>query len=162
MKNKDSVKEGYAVYSPSVHSRREEKPEEIRRRELRREANYLYRCFFKDSADGVLLDRYARAHERYGIKENKMEQQIMYKLQSLFLDAEAVEYILRLKDRGNILTRKTEILHFLAECEPTRSGDFFNSRDVGLRAWLYLIGALGHTVRCFVKGCILVRRYSLA
>ncbi len=161
MMNKGSVNEEHVLYSPSVHSRRVEKPEEIRRCELHREARYLYRCFFNDSADVVLLDRYARAHERYGIKENKMERRIMYKLQSLHLDAEAVEYVLRLKDRGNILTRKVAILHFLAECEPTRSGDFFNSQDVGPRVCLYLFGLLGHTVRCFVKGRILVRRYGL-
>jgi SAM-dependent methyltransferase len=139
-----------------------EKQEEVRRRELHREAQYLYSSFFCDSADVVLRDRYARAHERYGIRENQVERRMMYKLQSLHLDAEAVEYFLRLKDRGNILTRKVEILHFLAECEPPRSGDFFNSRNVGPRAWLYLFGALGRTVRCFVKGRILVRRYGLA
>lgn len=139
-----------------------ENSEEIRRSELHSEARYLYRCFFKDSVDVVLLDRYARAHEIYGIKENEMDRRIMYKLQSLHLDAEAVEYVLRLKNRGNILTRKVEILHFLAECESNRSGDFFNSRDVGLKAWLYLFRALGRTIRCFVKGRILVRRYGLA
>lgn len=163
MINKGSVKEGHAVYSPSVYSwRGEETLEEIRRSELRREAHYLYRCFFKDSANVMLQDRYARAHERYGIKENNMERRIMYDLQSLHLDAEAVEYVLRLKDRGNILTRKVEILHFLAECEPTRYGDFFNSQDVGPRVWLYLFGLLGHTIRCFVKGHVLVRMYGLA
>jgi SAM-dependent methyltransferase len=138
------------------------KPEEVRRRELHSEAQYLYRCYFGDSADVVLRDRYARAHERYGIKESRTEQRMMCNMKSFQLDAEAVEYVLRLKDRGTILTRKVEILHFLAECEPTRSGDFFNSRDVGPRAWLYLLGALGHTVRCFVKGHILLRRYGLA
>lgn len=160
--NKDSVNEGHILYSPSVHCRRVEKPDEIRRCELHREAHYLYRCFFNGSPDVVLKDRYARAHERYCIKENNMERRIMYDLQSLHLDAEAVEYVLRLKNRGNILTRKVEILHFLAECEPSRSGDFFNSQDVGPRVWLYLFGLLGHTVRCFVKGHILVKRYDLA
>jgi SAM-dependent methyltransferase len=139
-----------------------ENPEEFRMRELRREAQYLYRRFFGDSADAALQERYARAHERYGITENHAERRMMHLLQSRQLDAEAVEYALRLKDRGNILTRKVEILHFLAECETSRSDDFFNARDVGPRVWLDLFGALGNTVRCFLKGHILIRRYGLA
>lgn len=160
--SKECIEERSAVFSLSVHGRRGDKLEEIRKIELRREAHYLYRCFFKDSADVALLDRYVKAHEHYGIKENKKDQHVMRKLKLLNIDAEAVEYVLRLRDRNNILTRKTEILYFLAECESIRSGDFFNSQDAGLKAWLHLIGALGDTVLCFLKGCILVRRHDLA
>ena len=163
MMNKGSGKEEHALYSPSVHSRRGvERPEEIRRRELHREAHYLYRCFFNGYSDVVLQDRYAKAHELYGMTENKIERRLMYNLQTFHLDAEAVEYVLRLKDRDNILTRKVGILHFLVECGTIRHDSFFNSRDAGPMVWLYLLGALGNTVRCFLKGHILVRRYGLA
>lgn len=136
--------------------------ESARRCELNAEADYLHRCFFGEPADEILMDRYAGAHDRYGIKEGQQCLRLMKIVITHCLDAEAVEYALRLKNRNNILTRKVEILHFLAECQPRRSKDFFNDKDMGPKVWLDIIRALVDTLRYFIVGRRLVRRYGLA
>jgi hypothetical protein len=141
--------------------RDDEKRESTRRCELYSEADYLHRCFFGEPADEMLLDRYARAHDRYGI-EGGQDLWLMKMVMTHYLDAEAVEYVLWLKNRNNLLTRKVEILHFLAECQPRHSTVFFNDKDKGLNAWLDIMRVLTDTLRYLVVGRKLVRRYGLA
>lgn len=129
---------------------------------LEQEALYLYRVFFGATIDQTTLDRYIQAHRHFCLTHDATASRLMTTLLRNDLDAEAVEYVLRLKSRDNILTRKVEIIHYLAECRQSRSSDFFPVDDKDRFVWPGIFLALFRSARCFIHGHYLVRKHKLA
>lgn len=133
-----------------------------RREQLEQEATYLHAAFFDDAGDNDTINRYVAVHEHFQMQDLPQDRRLLDILQANNLDVEAVEYVLRLRNRNNALTRKVEILHYLAECQPQRSGDFINDKDERIIGWTRLFCAAGRMFFCLIYGSYLARKYDLA
>lgn len=129
---------------------------------LRAEAEYLYRAFFRADPPPGFAERYAGAHEAWGLRETREQRAALDALVQGGLNAEALEYVLRLRDRDNFLTRKVAVVHYLAECAPDTLGDFTLREDMGLMAWAALARAAWRALWCYVAGSRTARRLGLA
>jgi hypothetical protein len=77
------------------------------------------------------------------------------------LDAEAIEFALRRRSRGSELTRKLQILSYLAESRAPYLDQFVNLKPSRLRAWTTLVTATLGAVWKLCKGEYLIRRHGL-
>ena len=132
------------------------------RNELYTEAKYLYLGFFNECPPEWLLEKYVRVHDAYDVSASQKEIKAIGAIVKHGLDVEAVEYVMRLRKRDNLLTKKVEIIHYLAECSSRRFGDFFLEADIDWRGWVLLLRSLVRVPWCFVMGHWLIRRHGLA
>jgi hypothetical protein len=77
------------------------------------------------------------------------------------LDAEAIEYALRRRGQGRELTRKLQIVCYLAEARAACLGEFVNLEAAGARAWVLLTGATLGAAWKLCKGEFTIRRHGL-
>ncbi len=77
------------------------------------------------------------------------------------LDAEAVEFVLRLRDRENVLTKKFQILLYVVESRSAYFEHFVNVRRMPIRACLLLVTAATRAGWLLLKGGFLVWRHRL-
>ena len=129
---------------------------------LQQEACYLYPFFFGCCPDPQVIKRYVLAHAHFKIDEADAECKVMETLMKQRLNAEAVEFLLRLRNRENSLTRKVAVLHYIAECRPELHALFVNERPGFLRGLFEVFGGMLRTVLLFVVGYIQVKRFGLA
>ena len=128
---------------------------------LAREARSLHQALFGGVAPEEVVQRYIRAHEICPAARTEAARRALDLILSRNLDAEAIEYALRLRQGDPALTQKFQILFYLVEIRSAYYSRFVNERPGAARAsWEMLRGLLRSLVK-FVKGNYLIRRYRL-
>lgn len=133
----------------------------IDERALHAEAEFLFRRIFDLSATAELTARYAQAHVLLEMEDSAATKHLLALVLRHDLDLESLEYVLRLRNPRNQLTRKIHILYYLAECDPRTLPVFYGSARTGVSKLSILMIPL----RCgyaWLKGSYQLRRYRLA
>ena len=127
--------------------------------DLDAEARYLHAALFPHPADAVTVERYRQAHRLLFAAASASP--VVSRIVERRLDAEAVEYALRRRRRGRELTRKLQILSYLAEPRAAYQDEFVNRKNRRGAAIVTLAGAALRSAWKRVKGELLVRRHGL-
>jgi hypothetical protein len=128
-------------------------------RVLAAEARYLHAALFARRADALTVERYCQAHRLLFAADPASP--LLSRIVEQRLDAEAVEYALRRRRRGRELTRKLQILSYLAEARSAYQDEFVNRTDRRGGAIPTLAGAALRSLWKRLKGELLVRRHGL-
>ena len=125
---------------------------------LAAEAHYLHSCLFRSPPDDRTVQRYLAAHRQlfFGQASNHVARVIERKL-----DAEAVEFALRRRGAGVELTRKLQIICYLAEVRARYLGYFINQRRSRAAAWVAVALAALSAPWKLAKGEYTIRRNGL-
>ena len=123
------------------------------------EARYLHAALFARPADAVTVERYGRAHRL--LFAEALTSPAVSRIVERRLDAEAIEYALRRRPSGRELSRKLQILSYLAEPRAAYQDEFVNRKNRRGAAIVRLAGAALRSARKRVKGELLVRRHGL-
>lgn len=125
---------------------------------LAAEAHYLHRCLFRNPPDDRTVERYLAAHRQLfpGQASNLVDRVVERKL-----DAEAVEFALRRRGAGVELTRKLQILCYLAEARARYLEYFINRRRSRTAAWAAVALAALSAPWKLAKGEYTIRRNGL-
>lgn len=126
---------------------------------LAEEARYLHACLFHGAPDELTIHRYAAAHRE--VFPNAQDPPWISRIVERRLDAEAIEFALRRRGRGRELTRKLQILCYLAECRATFLPQFVNLHRSRSRAWFALAAATLGAGWKLCKGELAIRRHGL-
>jgi len=127
--------------------------------ELAAEARYLHDALFARPPDALTIERYRAAHHR--LFAEQPTSPLVSRIVEQRLDAEAIEYALRARRHGRDLTRKLQILCYLAEARAAYQDEFINRIDRRRGAILRLAGAALRSLWMRLKGELLVRRHGL-
>jgi hypothetical protein len=131
---------------------------------LSREAVYLGRQVFGVELPSSLVEAYVRANRqllagdstRDAVLESALARAVREQR-----DVEAVELVLRLARRDNLITRKVHVLSYLIETQPSFLPLYLNERRAPVRAWAALAT---HGLRAIwkrVRGRRVLRRLGL-
>ncbi|HEX3878679.1 MAG TPA: hypothetical protein VHW24_16945 [Bryobacteraceae bacterium] len=126
---------------------------------LAAEARHLHRCLFHCAPDALTVERYANAHRCWW--PNESPSPLLTRIVERNLDAEAVEFALRRRGHGEVLTRKLQIVCYLAESRAAYLHRFINFEASRARAWNALASATLLASWKLVKGEYAVRRHGL-
>jgi hypothetical protein len=123
------------------------------------EARHLHACLFGRPIDPAVAARYEAAHRQLGleIEPSAATSAVVARR----LDAEAVEFALRARGAGRELTRKMQMLCYLAEVRSDYLGEFVNLRPSRAGAFAALLAATLRAGWKLLKGRYLVRRHGL-
>ena len=128
---------------------------------LAREARSFHRALFGGAAPEEVVGRYVRAHEVCPAARTETARRALDLILSRNLDAEAIEYALRLRKGNPALTQKFQILFYLVEVRSAYYPRFVNERPAAARAAWEMLGGVLRSLVKFVKGSYLIRRYRL-
>jgi SAM-dependent methyltransferase len=126
---------------------------------LAQEAQHFHSRLFHCDPDTLTIERYVSAHHQ--LFPNDAPSPAIAKIVKRRLDVEAIEFALRRRPNGRELTRKLQIVSYLAESRAPYLRHFVNLRPSRLRAWAALATA---TLTAFwkrSKGEYLIRRHGL-
>jgi len=123
------------------------------------EARHLHSCLFAKPIDAAGVARYEAAHRELGLGNEASP--VTAAVVARRLDAEAVEFALRRRGKGQELTRKLQVLCYLAEVRSEYLGEFVNLRPSRAGAAAALAAATLGCAWKLVKGAYLVRRHGL-
>ena len=123
------------------------------------EAAWLHRCLFHRPIDDISRNRYEEAHRRFPAAA--ATTLLVTRVVARRLDAEAVEFVLRRRGAGRELTRKIQILSYLAEARPEHVSAFVNTSPSKARAVAVLLAAPLVAAWKMLKGEYLIRRHGL-
>lgn len=126
---------------------------------LEEEARFLLGSLFPHRVDRVIVDRYVDAHRQ--LFAGQSSSPLITRIVSHRLDAEAIEYALRRREAGRELTRKLQILSYLAEVRAAYQDEFVNLKTRRARAIAALAAAALRSGWKRLKGEVLVRRHGL-
>ena len=126
---------------------------------LAAEARYLHAALFTQLADPALVERYRDAHRL--LFAGEPTSPLVSRIVERRLDAEAIEYALRRRKAGRELTRKLQILCYLAEARAAYQDEFINRNTRRAGAILALAAAALRSSWKLLKGEWLVRRHGL-
>ena len=126
---------------------------------LAAEARYLHACLFRRPADELTVARYEAAHRRWFAGEETSP--LVRRILDRRLDAEAIEFALRRRGRGQELTRKLLIVCYLAEARAEYMGEFVQLQHSPARAWAGLAGATLDAAWKLVMGEYALVRHGL-
>jgi hypothetical protein len=131
------------------------------RYDLVHEGGYLFRHLFGIAADAKLLTRYRDANLLLKVSvEDGVTGSLMVMIER-DLDVAAIEYILRLQNRGNPVSCKVAIATYLAEGDP-RYNRIFQTRSSGIGKGIFMMLKIAFSiVTSLAKGKYLVWRYRL-
>jgi hypothetical protein len=127
--------------------------------DLADEARYLHAALFPGAPDAAVVERYLEAHRR--LFAGSPTSPLVSRIVERRLDAEAIEYALRHRGSGRELTRKLQILCYLAEPLTTYQDEFVNRKNRRGAALLTLACAALRSGWKRVKGELLVRQHGL-
>ena len=125
--------------------------------ELRVEAVYLHRAFFRSDPPSEVVDRYIAANLICCGESDALTGTIVAR----GLDAEAIEFALRLRKGPTILTKKIHILFYLVEVRSAYYSFFVGGGESRPRALSGVLYAALLTAVKYVKGAYLVRKHGL-
>jgi hypothetical protein len=123
------------------------------------EARHLHLCLFDRPADEMTVHRYEAAHQRWFADEKPSA--LMRTVVERRLDAEAVEFALRMRGRGGELRRKLQIISYLVEPRAEYLSEFVNLEASRAQAWAALAGAALRSLWKLGKGEFTVRLHGL-
>ncbi len=126
---------------------------------LAEEARYFHACLFHQAPDEITIARYEAAHRKLFAGETSSP--LVACILGRRLDAEAVEFALRRRGRGQELTRKLQIVCYLVEPRARYLAEFVNLKPSRVRAWAALTGATLGAVWKLCKGEYAIRRHGL-
>jgi hypothetical protein len=125
---------------------------------LAAEARYFHRALFGTAVPAEVVERYIEANLRCLPEQVGPEAILCRRIVEEQLDAEAIEFVLRLRRGRTLLTSKIQILSYLVEVRAAYY-DYFVARESGrARVWLHLAGSCMKTAWKYGKGSYLVRR----
>ena len=128
---------------------------------LAEEAEYLFHAFFRGPIPRDIAARYASANEQCFPECAAGDVAFITRMRDHRLDVEAIEWALRRRRRGELLTKKIQILFYLAEVRSEFYPKFVNRQPGIIRAALMLSGCLMRNAFCYLKGEFLIRRHGL-
>jgi hypothetical protein len=126
--------------------------------DLAAEARYLHAALFPRPPAPSVVERYVQAHRL--LFADHAASPLVSRIVEERLDAEAIEYVLRLRGRGRELTRKLQILCYLAEPLSAYQDEFVNRKNRRSAALFTLARSALRTAWKRVKGELLVRRHG--
>jgi hypothetical protein len=126
--------------------------------DLAEEARYLHAALFPRPAEATVVERYIQAHRL--LFADAAASPLVSRIVEEQLDAEAIEYALRLRGRGRELTRKMQILCYLTEPLAAYQDEFVNRKQRSAAVFTLARSALRAAWKR-VKGELLVRRHGL-
>lgn len=132
---------------------------------LSREAVYLGRQVFGVDLPSSVVGAYMRANRQLLAGESARDAALNRALERAVRegrDVEALELVLRLRRRDNLITRKLHALSYLIETEPRFLPLYLNERRVRVRAWAALAGHGLRAAGKYVRGRWLLARLGLA
>jgi len=127
--------------------------------DLAAEARYLHAALFSQPPDPAVVERFVEAHRQ--LFEHQPPSPLLSTIVARRLDAEAIEYALRRRRAGRELTRKLQVLSYLAEVRAAYEPEFLNRTARPARAMLALAAAALRSAWKLLKGEMLVRRHGL-
>jgi hypothetical protein len=127
--------------------------------DLADEARYLHAALFPRAPEAAVVERYLEAHRR--LFAGRPTSPLVSRIVERRLDAEAIEYALRHRGSGRELTRKLQILCYLAEPLASYQDEFVNRKTRRSAAILALARSVLRSGWKRVKGELLVRRHGL-
>ncbi len=130
-------------------------------KELELEARCFHDHLFREKLHQEIIVRYTAANRAYVPHVDSQTASMMAKIVSHGLDVEAIEYVLRLKKKDNVLTKKVQILFFLVEVRSQYFDYFFNRKKARLKAAGGIVFSVTMTIYKFIKGKYLIWRYDL-
>lgn len=127
--------------------------------DLEEEARFLLVSLFPKPVDSAIVEHYVAAHRQ--LFAERVTSPLVSRIVAQRLDAEAIEYALRRRKTGQDLTRKLQILTYLAEVHPAYYHDFVNTKTRHAGAIISLaLNALRSSWK-LAKGELLIRRHGL-
>ena len=133
----------------------------IPRNALADEARYFHRALFGTAVPAEVVERYIEANLRCLPEQGGPEAVLCRSIVEERLDAEAIEFVLRLRRGRTLLTSKIQILSYLVEVRAAYYDRFFARESGRARAWLRLSKSCLQTAWKYAKGCYLVRRLGV-
>jgi len=122
------------------------------------EAAWLHRCLFHRPIEDISQKRYVAAHRRF---PQGTGSSLVSRIVARRLDAVAVEFVLRRRGEGRELSRKFQILSYVAEARPEYLSVFVNTSPSRARATAVLLAAPFAAVWKALKGRYLILRHGL-
>ncbi len=135
---------------------------EISEDTLLREADHLHRIFFGGPVPPQIAERYVQANWKCFPAVDQRSAERIARIVDARLDAEAVELVLRVRRRDSVLTRKIQILFYLAEVRAAYYSKFVNEQPGLPHAAAALAGSVLKTGYLYAKGLFLIWRHRLA
>lgn len=129
---------------------------------LEAEAVRISLALFGKTPEQVFLDRYVDAHAKFDMNESPSDLRLLAMLLAKPGYMEAVEYVLRLRNDANVLTKKFKIVHYLAECQASSYDNLFQKTTHVISAWAGLVLLVFHTFSCLVRGWYFLKRHHIA
>jgi len=126
---------------------------------LAEEARYLHAALFRQPPAAAVVERYLQAHRL--LFAGGATSPLVSRIVDERLDAEAIEYALRQRGSGHELTRKLQILCYLAEPLSSYHDEFMNRKNRRSAAIVGLARSALRSAWKRVKGELLVRRHGL-
>jgi len=126
---------------------------------LAEEACHFHACLFDCPPDEIAVARYEAAHGQ--LFAGQPSPPWIARIVERHLDAEAIEFALRRRGRGRELTRKLQIVCYLAEARSPHLAQFVNLEASRRRAWTALTRASLGALAKFCKGEYCIRRHGL-
>ena len=123
------------------------------------EAQRIYLALFDRPVPPLVAERFAAASVRLDAGASPAELRAYREAVGSSVDLEALELAARWTRRLPLLTRKFQLMAFLAETLPENQALFVSRRDNQLLAFAQVAAASFRTSWLMVKGLTLVRRY---
>jgi hypothetical protein len=123
------------------------------------EGRYFHTCLFGRPPDDMTIRRYEAAHRE--LFASASEPPWIGRIVERRLDAEAIEFALRRRGLGSELTRKFQILCYLAESRAVYLPQFVNFHPSRSRAWSALSAVTFGAAWKLCKGEFAIRRHGL-
>ena len=124
------------------------------------EARRIYFAIFNQPVPPLVAERYAAASERLEANASSAELQAHRSAIDAPIDLEALELAARWTKRLPLLTRKFQLMAFLAETLPGNQSLFISRRDNFPAAFIRIAAMSLRTGWLMAKGLLLVRRYG--
>lgn len=125
-----------------------------------RETELLYRAVFRREPPAVVVERFIPVSERVDASASTSEVRKYYRALDGCRDLEALEVAARYRGRLPLLTRKMQLLVYIAETEPGSQRYFVSEKRSRIGAVAAIaLGGLG-TAAKLVRGFYLLSRFD--
>lgn len=125
---------------------------------LEAESTLLARELFGVDLPEDTREKYALANKEILAQTSPAELAMVDRAIESGADLEALEFALRLRNRGNLLSRKAHVLSYLIETNPRFTGRFLNERPRRIRAYFALTWFVLYSGWKLLKGTFTIRR----
>jgi hypothetical protein len=126
------------------------------------EAERIYRAIFRDRPPDIVKRRFMKASALLNERSDKEEVDRYYKAISAVKDLEALEAACRYTRKLPLLSKKFQIMVYIAETTPKNQRFFVNRRTSRLRGWWSFAGGGFQTLFKIGKGLLLLAKVKHA